>query len=69
LNLVANPVRGANTEQQLESIKPIIATLAYNYKSQGQSEELLRLKPIVSLLKHDYVLDLLKKEIPELFDD
>lgn len=68
MNLVANPVLGTNTERQLESIKPIIAALAYNYKSQKQPQELLKLKPIITLLKHDVVLDLLKKEIPELFD-
>jgi len=68
VNFVANPIPGTNTDRQLESIKPIIVTLAYNYKVQGQSEAILRLKPLIPLLKNDYVLALLKKEIPGLFN-
>lgn len=64
---VSNPVPGTNTQAQLESLKPIIATLAYNYKIQNQIPNLMSLKPIVALLSWDEVMDMLKRDCPELF--
>lgn len=64
---VGNPVTGTNTREQLESIKPIIATLALNYKIQSQQSKLLSLKPIVELLEEDDLIKMLKRDIPELF--
>lgn len=64
---VSNPVVGTNTREQLESLKPIIVTLAYNYKIQKQMENLMALKPIVALLLWDEVMDMLKRDCPELF--
>jgi hypothetical protein len=64
---VSNPVVGTNTREQLESLKPIIVTLAYNYKIQKQMENLMALKPIVALLLWDEVMDVLKRDCPELF--
>jgi hypothetical protein len=65
---VGNPVPGTNTAEQLESIKPIIATLALNYKIQNQKENLMRLKPIVQLLPQDELMNMVKRDVPELFE-
>ena len=65
---VSNPVPGTNTQEQLESLKPIIVTLAYNYKIQKQLSSLMSLKPIVQLLSKDGVTDMLKRDVPELFE-
>jgi hypothetical protein len=64
---VSNPVPGTNTEAQLESLKPMIVTLAYNYKIQNRLPDLMSLKPIVALLSWDDVMVMLKRDCPELF--
>ena len=64
---VSNPVPGTNTQEQLESLKPMIVTLAYNYKMQERLSDLMSLKPIVALLSWDEVMDMLKRDCPELF--
>lgn len=64
---ISNPVPGTNTQAQLESIKPIIATLAYNFKIQNRLSELNNLKPIVKLLSKDDVMAMLERDVPELF--
>ena len=46
----ANPVPGKNTDAQLKALTPIIATLSFNYKSQGKLTEIQNLKPIAKLI-------------------
>lgn len=65
--IIGNPVFGANTDEQLKSISPIIGTLALNFKSQGKLEELGKLKSCVQLLPDGDFLNMLRKGIPELF--
>jgi hypothetical protein len=64
----ANPTPGANTSEQLKSLAPIIATLAFNYKSQGKSLEIESLKPIVKLIPSSRELRVLRDKVPELFE-
>jgi hypothetical protein len=67
LSYAFNPTPGVNTDEQLKSIAPIIATLALNYNSQKRYTELEKLKKVVQLLPAGQEVDLLKKHIPELF--
>jgi hypothetical protein len=67
VNYAFNPTPGVNTDGQLKSLAPIIATLAFNYKSQKRYTELEKLKKVVQLLPAGQEVDLLKKHIPELF--
>lgn len=63
----ANTLKGANTDEQLKSLAPIITVLALNYKNQKKFEEMEKLKPIVSLFPESAELKVLKDNIPELF--
>lgn len=66
--IAANPVPGKNTAEQLKSLSPIIATLAFNFKSQYKLSEIQKLKPIVNLVPESVELKILKDKVPELFD-
>jgi len=67
LNYAFNPTPGVNTDEQLRSLAPIIATLAFNFKSQMRHTELDKLKQVVQLLPGGKEVDLLKEHVPELF--
>jgi hypothetical protein len=69
VNYAFNTAPGTNTDEQLKSLAPIIATLAFNYKSQERYTELEKLKKVVQLLPAGQEVDLLKKHIPELFEN
>lgn len=62
-----NKVPGKNTASQLQSIAPVIVTLALNYKAQKLNGELEKLKGICALLPENAVLDFAKQALPELF--
>jgi hypothetical protein len=64
----ANPVLGTNTEAQLRSLAPIIATLAFNFKTQGRMDELDKLKGVAGIMPRGAELDMLRKDVPELFE-
>jgi hypothetical protein len=66
---VANPVPGTNTKEQLESLAPILTTLALNYKAQGKLEDVNRLKSVMQLLPDGPIRNMIKANIPELFTE
>lgn len=66
-SLSGNETPGANTDNQIKSLVPIITVLAFNYKLQEQYSSLEKLKPIVSLIPECPELDRLKDAVPELF--
>jgi hypothetical protein len=47
--VAANPVPGANTEEQLKSLFPILVTLAFNYKIQKKESELKNIKKVLEM--------------------
>jgi hypothetical protein len=47
--VAANPVPGANTDEQLKSFYPILATLAYNFKIQNKEAELEKIKKVLEM--------------------
>ena len=47
--VAANPVPGANTEEQLKSLFPILVTLAFNYKIQKKESDLEKIKRVLEL--------------------
>lgn len=63
----ANSTPGANTEDQIKALAPIVTTLAFNYKLQNRLEELACLKDLIKLIPEGPELGLLKDKVPELF--
>lgn len=47
--VAANPVPGANTEEQLKSLFPILVTLAFNYKIQKKEYDLEKIKKVLEM--------------------
>jgi len=60
---------GTHTKEQLESVAPLIHSLANNFKAQCKTEELLRLKGIMELIPDRVVPGVIKSNLPELFGD
>jgi hypothetical protein len=47
--VAANPVPGANTDDQLKSLYPILVTLAYNFKMQNKKAELAKIRKVLEM--------------------
>lgn len=64
----ANPVPGANTTEQLQSVAPILTALAFNFKLQSAQDSLEKMKSIVQLLNQTSLeVGILRAHVPELF--
>jgi len=63
----ANSEPGANTDDQIKALAPIVTTLAFNYKLQNRLAELARLKELIKLIPEGPELGLLKDKVPDLF--
>jgi hypothetical protein len=63
----ANYTPGANTDDQIKALAPIITTLAMNLKFQQRLTELEQLREIVKMIPDGPELGLLKQQVPELF--
>jgi hypothetical protein len=62
-----NVTPGAHTSNQLQALAPILLALANNYKAQGRTEELGKLKATFELLSEHEIPKEVKSRIPELF--
>ncbi len=64
-----NDARGANTDPQLKSMAPIVATLMSNYAAQGRREEVRALTgTAILILKSVHVAEYMEKRIRECID-
>lgn len=64
-----NATPGAHTPNQLQALAPILLALANNYKAQGRTEELGKLKATFELLPEHEIPEEVKSRIPELFSE
>lgn len=65
--IIANSRKGANVNEQLKAIAPILINLAFNYKEQRNISNLKKIQPMIKILPESPEKILLRKRMPELF--